>query len=76
MALHFELKVNGKPIGSFYARRLNPGIPRPSTINSYEYSVEADGKTYEGEVQHRFGDGAWILVRKVLESVEQSERGK
>lgn len=76
MALHFDLKVNGESIGSFYARRLNPGIPTPDSINSYEYSVVVNGETVQGEVQHRFGDGAWSLVRKVLESVDKSERGK
>lgn len=85
MALHFDLKVNGKPIGSFYARRLNPGIPTPDSINSYEYLVEANDTVYDGTIQHRFGDGGWILVKKVIEQIEgehvlestdKSERGE
>jgi hypothetical protein len=74
MALHFQLKVNGQTIETFYARRINPGLPNPDSINSYEYSVTESIEEFTGTIQHRFGDGAWVLVQVILEDIHRQKQ--
>lgn len=66
MSLWFTLRINRKEIGSLVIRRIDPYDlqPEPGTIGTYV--VVRDGQEL-GKVEHRYGDGAWVLVRKALE---------
>jgi hypothetical protein len=73
MALHSILKINGYPIGSVYAQRREAlDLQDPATVDAvstYDARVlYADDREapWEGTVRHRYGDGAWELVRAVL----------
>lgn len=79
MALHFPLMINGHTIGHFTAVRKSGGMD-PDDINTYEVEVQEYSPGYDRmlpgwqfpvkkiEVQHRYGDGAWALVRKAMEA--------
>lgn len=74
MALHFPLQVNGKHIGYFTAVRIE-GDDQPDTVNTYEVEIiDPAGEVYTrcGEVEHRYGDGAWELIRKSIEALMKS----
>lgn len=77
MALYADLMVNGERIGNVYARRISPpGWPGRHDVCQYEWSIEADGEVTQGEtpVVHRYGDGAWALIARIIEaSGRQSE---
>lgn len=67
MSLWFVLNVADKAVGFFDAQRIAGGAD-PDDVNTYKAKVElAAGERWSGEVQHRYGDGAWALVRHVLE---------
>lgn len=74
MALWLRLMVNDQQIGQLYARRLEPGNPEPDDVCSYEYRIELNGveKGSVSPIQHRFGDGAWQLVRKIIDRADRS----
>jgi hypothetical protein len=67
VALWFPLKINDHTIGTMEIRRVeyrdldDPGID--DTINTYVVMV--DGRQV-GELRHRYGDGAWTLVRSAF----------
>lgn len=77
MSLHFALMVNHETIGQFDAQRIadmtmpNPGT-EPDSINRYNVDLWRGldtEKPYHHElfkVDHRYGDGAWELVRKSI----------
>lgn len=68
MALSCELAMNGHEIGYLTAQRMTPGI-RPNSVNTYRAVLERpDGEQWQGEVRHRYGDGPWALVQRVLEA--------
>lgn len=68
MSLWFVLHVASKPIGLFDAQRISGGTD-PDDVNTYQAKVElAAGERWEGQVSHRYGDGAWGLVRRVLDA--------
>lgn len=72
MALHFPLKVNNETIGVFEAVRTAGGT-RPDDINTYWVTIRTEEpmRTFEFAVDHRYGDGAWGLVRKALAVIEE-----
>ncbi|MCQ4119905.1 hypothetical protein [Rhodococcus tibetensis] len=70
VALHLDLKVNGKTIGTFEA----VNIPFLGTEGKARYRVDLRRIKDSGEVQgttamvdHNPDDGAWELLRKSLE---------
>lgn len=66
MALWCVLHVNDQAIGHFEAVRIEGGTA-PDDVNTYEAKVTRLGEpTWAGRVEHRYGDGAWALVRTVL----------
>lgn len=67
MALHFVLRVNNTPIGSFYAQRREEHIPA-STICTYDVKVIVHNQVRNLVVQHRRRDGAMVLVQKAIEA--------
>jgi hypothetical protein len=72
MSLHMRLRVNGDQIGYLIIRRLEPGCPTGNDICHYEWTLNINGKTLsnldETPVEHRFRDGAWTLVARVIEA--------
>ncbi|MFB7853793.1 hypothetical protein [Rhodococcus qingshengii] len=75
MALHFPLKINSETIGTFTAIRKSGGID-PDDVNVYEVPIETKSAEDPNlitqrafNLDHRYGDGAWVLVRKALEQL-------
>lgn len=67
MALHFPLMVNGETIGRFEAIRVSGGS-NEDDVNLYAVEIH-DGKNFHRltiEIEHRYGDGAWVLLQKAL----------
>jgi hypothetical protein len=66
MGLYVTLKENYDAIGRLeIVRTTNTGsTPGPDAVS--RYVVRKDGSQL-GYVDHRYGDGAWVLVRKALE---------
>lgn len=70
MALWFDLMVNDAPIGRMIVTRITPlGEITADTTATYRVQVAKPDGMFHGDVQHRFGDGAWELVRKVIETM-------
>lgn len=69
MSLHCELTINGNQIRSVHATRVSGGTG-PDDINIYDAAVlDAHSITkWFGFVSHRYGDGVWGLVQRVLEA--------
>ena len=75
MSLTVELKIGRRVIGE--AVIVNLGHPETGEhcdeddLRLYRYDVFHDGKVVcKDEVEHRRGDGAWVLVKKVLNHME------
>lgn len=74
MSLWFALKVNEHRIGVLTIQRVR-GDSDPDSVNTYE--VVASGATLPVrvvEVEHRYGDGAWELVRTALDAALDLEK--
>jgi hypothetical protein len=69
VALHFVLRVNDAPIGSFYAQRREASIPL-STICTYDVKLIVHGKVRNVVVQHARREGPLALVQKALAMVD------
>lgn len=76
MALWCALYVNSRMIGHASAQRLTGG-DQPDDINTYIATVSTilGGPEWHGELTHRYGDGGWELMRKVLEASGASVPG-
>ncbi len=73
MALHFPLMVNYDIVGFFRAVRIEGGT-EPDDLNTYQVDIMQHGgpagipfRTWGFTIEHRYGDGAWELVRKCIE---------
>jgi hypothetical protein len=67
MSLWFTLRLNTKEIGSLVVRRITQtdrAVLDDDEVSTY--IVVRDGHEM-GKVTHRYGDGAWVLVRKALD---------
>jgi len=62
--------VNEQQIGYLIARRLSPNRPTGNDICQYDWTININGITRsnleEEPLSHRFGDGAWALVAKIV----------
>lgn len=71
------LKVNSSPIGAcVIQRRDNGDEPNEDTILTYDVALDDlqhDTPDWTAVVQHRYGDGAWALVRKGLDAALDGE---
>ena len=72
--LWFPLFVNDRKIGVVTAIR-REGDNNPDSINVYEYEVDRyNGNIHmvlaRGTLDHRYGDGAFELMRKILSKVQ------
>jgi hypothetical protein len=69
MSLHFDLRLGRTGLGFVEIQRLTntDEVTLPdSAISTYE--VRLDDRVL-GQVQHRYGNGAWALVRAALELI-------
>lgn len=68
VALWTRLMVNSHPIGTIEIQRLAGG-PKPDedSVFSYRVRIRHDGHLTQHEIEHRYGDGALVLLRKALE---------
>lgn len=73
MSLIAKVQINEDHIGTVVARRMS-GTEDPESWGTYEYRIidqRASGHTDRlaaGDVRHRYGDGAFILLARVLEA--------
>lgn len=67
MSLWFVLTVNEQPIGSCEIQRREPlDLADPAVVDAVStYDVRIDGRPV-CQVRHRYGDGAWALLRLAL----------
>lgn len=65
IALHFPLMINTTVIGYFYAQRIE-GTTDPDSSGIYRIEITHNGRVWQSTVRHRYGDGAFVLVRKAL----------
>lgn len=74
MALHGSVKINQNVIGGYSIRRKNPPFVVADTVCTYEWRVlytdfNGHNHHYKGIITHRYGDGAFALISKVLAEV-------
>lgn len=73
-----RLMVNDEQIGYLVARRLTPLHPTGGDVCRYEWSLNINGETRtnpaDTPVEHRFGDGAWALVSRVVDAAGRGPR--
>jgi hypothetical protein len=73
VAIYGQIQVTGTGIGHWSATRMGPRSADPERYCQYAVEVQVDAHEqiapvrYIGEVQHRYRDGALVLVQKVFE---------
>lgn len=78
MSLWFDLRLGYDNLGTVTMQRMEGGleVDDPDSVNRYQ--VELTRTTERGRlrcvVEHRYGDGAWVLVRKALQALEAAEK--
>jgi hypothetical protein len=70
VVLWMELRVNKGQVGLLQVQRLLNDNPQSEDICLYMWDIELhDRVAMSAEpLPHRYGDGAWELVRKVIET--------
>lgn len=69
--LHGDIRINGDKIGEWEAQCLSD-VPfaqrrlQADAVADYRYEVELNYKRFTGQVSHRYGDGAAVLLAKVM----------
>ena len=64
MAIHGEIKINGFPVGRWYAQRV-----LTSQFGRHTYRWEAwdsAGRHVTGDLKHQYEDGAIKLAQRIL----------
>lgn len=61
------LYLNDSMVGHLSAQRTRGGN-EPDDVSLFAATVTTGGNTWHGNVEHRCGDGAWELMRAVLEA--------
>jgi hypothetical protein len=61
--------VNNKSIGIIDIQRDTGGVPTRDSVCTYTVRTRCHGEVREAKVQHRYGDGALMLMRKALVAV-------
>ncbi len=74
-----EIAINGTPIAFWSARRLNDRNPEPAPDDVFEYEWTYTDiqlrRTYTGKVKHCYGEGAAILLTKVMLELAKTTHG-
>lgn len=66
------LYVNDTLIGGVHIVRRRGDQAGPDHWFVYDWTLDINGERKTGEVIHRYGDGAWALVAKVIEKAGKS----
>jgi len=67
MALHGEVKVNGEVLAYWQAVRQEPIVLDADQVSTYRCEVSTHyGAVEKFTVEHRYGDGALVLLRKIM----------
>lgn len=72
MRIHATLMQDDREIGDIHAALVTPDDPQEDDLCWYGWIVSLEGKPAQysndhGLVEHRHGDGAWMLVGRVLD---------
>lgn len=72
MSLVVRLSINDGPAVSYVVVRRISGATDPDSINIYEWHLSQSVPPIDerGTVEHRYGDGAIVLLSKVLSAYE------
>ena len=77
MSLVVTVQINqDSPIAMLTIQRMRSGQPAADDVNPYHFTFYEQqgekmlGVTREGDIEHRYGDGAWVLVSKALDADE------
>lgn len=83
MALHFVLNINDQPLGVCVIQRrevldLTDPDAIADTVSTYDVTVHEQRSNTEraAVVEHRYGDGAWALVRAGLNAAFDDEQAE
>lgn len=68
MSLYIDLTINDGPLMAIAVTR-QTGRTGDDAINTYRWVYYRDGGRTIGHVGHRYGDGAIVLARKVLDAI-------
>lgn len=69
--LHGDIRINGDKIGEWEAQCLSD-VPfaqrrlQADAVAEYRYEVKLNRQRIAGQVSHRYGDGAAVLLAKVM----------
>ena len=67
MSLHGPIKVDRETIGGWSATRQQPEVVDPDSVNTYAYEAWVGTEVrVSGVLSHRHGDGALVLMSKIL----------
>jgi hypothetical protein len=76
MALIVDVRVNDKHLGVITAVRMDQGGGEdPDNINTYQVGkADKEGSRTLGQVDHRYGDGPFVLAAKITAFAAERER--
>ena len=77
MSLTCELYINGERVGAVYARRILADEMDLDGIHEYDCALSgaAAADVWRGRVTHRYDEGAWALVQRVVEAARAEGEG-
>lgn len=75
MALHGRIELNGGAIGYWSATRLTGLTQGTDGIYRYECALVLDRKMSSGIVEHRYSDGAPVLISKLMAQLGRNPGG-
>lgn len=77
MALIVTLMINRSKIGHIIAERTSPYYPKDDDMCMYDWEVALGEQIEIGQLlEHRYGDGAWSLVSKIISISDITGGGK
>jgi hypothetical protein len=79
VSLYVTLRVNDDPVGRMQVTRRSPERPGHDDVCRYDWLlITTDGLMLANDttepVEHRYGDGAWTLVVRVLDAAGYRDR--
>jgi hypothetical protein len=74
--LSTEIKINGVLIGYLYLHRQPVTMEQAMEVpHEFEYQYEIyepnTGPLITGKIKHKYDDGAWILIAKIIEKEKE-----
>ena len=69
MSLYIDLSINDLQISGIAITRTTSHGSDPDSVNFYRWHYATKDETRTGLVEHRYGDGAVVLARLVLQDI-------